>query len=84
VAKRRALAEQLLLELASLREREAVILRELSRALSDSESTTAPELGPSLKASPPARTESIRFTDLEVQRALRHARRLGFPIRRKS
>jgi hypothetical protein len=82
VAKRRAFAEKMLLELASLREREAVILRELSRALRDSDSPPVPELAPAPNA-PPARTDSIRFTELEVQRARRHARRLGFPIRRK-
>ena len=84
MAKRRALAEKILLELASLREREAIILRELSRALRDSDATPAPELAPTPNASPPARTDSIRFTELEVERARRHARRLGFPIRRKS
>jgi hypothetical protein len=83
VAKRCALAEKILLELASLREREAVILRELSRALRDSDSTPAPELAPPPKA-PSERKDSIRFTELEVQRARRHAHRLGFPIRRKS
>jgi len=83
VAKRRAMAEKILLELASLREREAVILRELSRALRDSDGTPAPELAPPRNA-PRERTDSIHFTELEVQRARRHARRLGFPIRRKS
>jgi hypothetical protein len=83
VAKRRALAEQILLELASLREREAVILRELSRALRDSDATPVSELAPAPNA-PPERKDAIRFTELEVQRARRHAHRLGFPIRRKS
>jgi hypothetical protein len=86
VAKRRALAEKILLELASLREREAVILRKLSRALDDTDATPAPEPVPVAHAPPPAPlqpTNSIRFTELEVQRARRHARRLGFPIRRK-
>jgi hypothetical protein len=83
VAKRRAFAEKILLELASLREREAVILRELSRALRDSDATAPPELAVPRNA-PRERTDSIRFTELEVQRARRHAHRLGFPIRRKS
>jgi outer membrane protein TolC len=89
VAKRQALAEKILLELASLREREALILRKLSRALGDSDATPAPDPEPVPPARAPAHaptepTNSIRFTELEVQRARRHARRLGFPIRRKS
>jgi hypothetical protein len=83
VPRRRNLAEQIL-ELASLHARQAAILREMGRTMRDSGALPAPVPSPpSRRPSGDEPKDPITFTELEVQRARRHARRLGYPIRRK-
>jgi hypothetical protein len=74
-----------LLKLASLREQEATVLRELSDLARGSDALAA-LLPVAASAEEPKASESkdsIQFNELDVERARRHARRLGFPIRRK-
>ncbi len=79
--RRRDLAEQML-ELASLHARQAVILRQMGQAMRDSRVLPAPT-PPSRRPSGDEPKDPIPFTELDLQRARRHARRLGYPIRRK-